>query len=91
MLNIWRCSVTTAPVSFQPNVGDRILYTALFNNPGHEKPGEKIPGMVITVFGEPPVYRIELDTVWKERMIYASGKKIVVGNVRIRQLSPLIG
>lgn len=67
--------------------GDRVLYTALFNNPGHERPGDKIPGTVISVFGEPPVYRIELDTVWNERMLYAHGKKIIVGNVGGRSVS----
>ena len=69
--------------------GDRVLYTALFNNPGHERPEDKIPGTVISVFGEPPVYRIELDTVWSERMLYAHGKKIIVGNVRGRSISRL--
>ena len=69
--------------------GDRVLYTALFNNPGHEKPGDKIPGTVISVFGEPPVYRIELDTAWNERMIYAHGNKIIVGNVRGQSVSRL--
>ncbi len=69
--------------------GDRVLYTALFNNPGHERPGDKIPGTVISVFGEPPVYRIELDTVWSKRMLYAHGKKIIVGNVRERSVSRL--
>ncbi len=67
--------------------GDRVLYTALFNNPGHEKPGDKIPGTVISVSGKTPVYRIELDTVWSERMLYAQGKKIIVGNVRGRSVS----
>ena len=72
-------------------VDDRVLYTALFNNPGHERPGDKIPGTVISVSGEPPVYRIELDTVWSERMFYACGKKIIAGNVRGRSVSRLKG
>ena len=66
--------------------GSRVLYTALFNNPGHEKPGDKIPGIVIAVFGKSPVYRIELDTVWGERMTRVHGEKIVVGNVSGRSL-----
>ncbi len=69
-------------------VDDRVLYTALFNNPGHEKPGDKIPGTVIVVFGEPPVYRLVLDTAWNDR-VHAHGKKIVVGNVRGRSVSQL--
>lgn len=63
------------------SVKDRVLCKVLFNNPGHHKPGDKIPGTVIAVFGEIPVYRVELDTVWAERMDYSRGKKIVMGNV----------
>ena len=80
--------MVTVPIE-RYGVGDRVLYTALFNNPGHEKPGDKIPGTVISVFGEPPVYRIELDTAWSERMLYAHGKKIIVGNVSWRSVSRL--
>jgi hypothetical protein len=82
--------MTTASIE-RHGVGDRVLYTALFNNPGHERPGDKIPGTVISVFGEPPVYRIELDAVWNEGMLYAKGKKIIVGNVRGRSASRLKG
>ncbi len=80
--------MTTAPME-KYRAGDRVLFTALFNNPGHEKPGDKIPGTVISVFGEPPVYRIELDAVWNERMTHVHGKKIIVGNVRGRSVSRL--
>ncbi len=82
--------MATAPTE-RYGVSDRVLYMALFNNPGHERPGDKIPGTVISVFGEPPVYRIELDTAWSKRMLYAHGKKIIVGNVRGRAVSRLKG
>ncbi len=77
--------MTTASIE-RYEAGDRVLYTALFNNPGHEKPGDKIPGTVISVSGKTPVYRIELDAVWGERMLYAHGKKIIVGNVSWRSV-----
>ncbi len=82
--------MATTPIE-RCEVGDKVLYTALFNNPGHERPGDKIPGTVISVFGKPPVYRIELDVAWNERMLYARGKKIIVGNVRERSVSRLKG
>src|SRR3989344_2128392 len=74
-------------------VGERVIFTALFNSPGHMKPDDGVPGIVITVFrnGELPeyVYRLELDMVWNERVPILCGKKIIVGNIRERQISPL--
>lgn len=71
-------------------VKDRVLYTALVNNPGHYKPGEKIPGTVVAVFGQSAIYRIELDRLWNERVIHSVGKKIIVGNVSGRCVSELL-
>ena len=72
-------------------VGDRVLYTALVNNPGHYKPGEKLSGTVINAFRNPEAltYRIELDMTWNERVPDTCGRKIVVGNVTAWSMSSI--
>jgi len=70
-------------IDIKYKVGDRVIFTVLFNNPGHEKPGDKITGTVITVFNNAgvPTYRIRLDVLWNKRMDRLCGKPIIVGNV----------
>lgn len=72
-------------------VGDRVIYTALFPNPGNYMDGEKMSGTVIAAFvnGRRMTYRVELDRVWTRSEGYFLGKKIVVGNVwadRLRRI-----
>lgn len=64
-------------------VGDRVLYSVMVNNPGQAAPDDKIPGAIVNVcLAEIPIYRIELDMVWGNRVSpHAQGKKIIVGNV----------
>ena len=69
------------------DVGERVLWTVLVNNPGHHKPGDKILETIIGTYSGPPVYRIELDQVWNERMKDVSGQKIIASNVRGREVS----
>jgi hypothetical protein len=74
-------------------VGQRVIYTVQFNNPGESMPPDmKINGSVIHVFGgsgtQPPTYRIELDKKWSERVAeHARGQKIIVGNVYENRLA----
>lgn len=65
-------------------VGDRVLYKAELNNPGHYAPGAMLPGTVEAAFPNPirPSYRIKLDMVWRSDRVPAGGEHIVVGNVR---------
>ena len=71
-------------------VGERVLWVTYVNSPGYYKPGEKIPGEVIDVFFDPPIYRIRLDICWDERVSDKSlhGKKIIVGNVMHEHILP---
>ena len=64
-------------------VGRRVIYKTLFNNPGNYEPGEELPGTVIAVLNNAgqPIYRIELDRVWSACTDDVRGKKILVGNV----------
>jgi hypothetical protein len=74
-------------------VGDRLLYSAQFNNPGQWAPDDKIPSTIINVCSaRHPIYRIELDMVWGNRVQpHTQGKKIIVGNVwGDRRITPLL-
>lgn len=69
-------------------VGDRVMYKALFNNPGHYGPGEMLLGEVVCRYlnGDQYMYKIRLDKRWSER-VAACGEHIVVGNICVTRLS----
>ena len=78
-------------------VGQRVLWTALHNNPWHYRDGAKIPGTVIAAFKNGTeqhpflTYRLQLDVVWNEKAKSKPfGKQIVVGNISGNQLLPTI-
>ena len=73
-------------------VGDRVLFVVLVNDPGYMKPGDKISGTIISVFEAcgMRIYRIELDMRWDvERHPREKGAKIIVGNLYSRQIRSL--
>ncbi len=71
-------------------VGDRVYYRAVVNNPGHYKPDELVPGEIIHRFmnGGEYTYRIRLDLKWTDR-VAACGQPIVVGNVSAGRIIPI--
>ncbi len=72
-------------------VGQRVFYKALFNNPGHYRPEDKLPGTIICAFLNGSLgwtYRVELDMTWNDR-VAAHGQKIIVGNIRGGSLFPI--
>jgi hypothetical protein len=74
-------------------VGERVALVPLFNNPGHYKDGDKVPGTVIHRFwnGRGITYRVRLDVVWNERSLgQPCGQKIIAGNIGARELLPLV-
>ena len=70
-------------------VGARVLCKIEFNNPGHHAPGDKLSGTVVSVFGSPSIFRVRLDARWNGTVPGYGTKRIVVGNVTARSLSPL--
>ncbi|MDQ5949403.1 MAG: hypothetical protein QG589_529 [Patescibacteria group bacterium] len=74
-------------------VGDRVIYITQVNNPGHCPPGQRCSGTIMNVIylrNESPLYRIELDMVWNDKMSeYSRGKKMIKGNIFEKFISPL--
>ena len=70
-------------------IGDRVFFVAIFNDPGYMKPGDKIPGTIISVFEAAGIriHRIELDIRWsRRRHPQYDGRKMVVGNIFARYI-----
>ena len=72
-------------------VGERVLWVPLFNSPDHYMPGEKVPGEIINVFSDPPIYRIMLDRSWDNTISDKSlrGEQIIVGNIMHHHIFPI--
>jgi hypothetical protein len=73
-------------------VGDRVVYKVQFNNPGHYKPDDMLPGEVICRYknGDGFTYRIKLDIRWSDR-VSTCGEPIIAGNINAGRIFPEAG
>jgi hypothetical protein len=74
-------------------VGKRVRWKALVNEPQHYAPDEFLHGVIINRFWNGKLgftYRIRLDMVWDKAGSWCPGQHIVVGNVTTGSIFPLV-
>ena len=79
----------TATTERSFEVGERVVYKVQFNNPGHYRPDDMLPGEVISRYetGRGAIYRIRLDMKWNDR-VRGHGAPIILGNVPAARIFP---